>query len=95
MIAGCTVSKSWYRGKERDACRWKVLHQGAALRCPGAVNCASIANNNSGAAKTCYVFLWIDQNGIIRCDATDLDQAVPDYGVTLYEVTGAWPTITT
>ena len=87
VISGCTVSKSATAARNVTLAAGRIFIKGRVYDVRELVNCASIPNNNSGAAKTCYVFVWIDQNGIIQCDATDLDQAVPDYGVALYEVT--------
>ncbi len=87
VISGCTVSKSTTAARNVTLALGKFFLKGRPYSVQELVNCASIPNNNSGSAATCYVFLWIDANGVIQCDSTDLGQAVPDNGIILYEVT--------
>lgn len=87
VISGCAVSKSTTAARNVTLASGKFFVQGRSYSVQELVNCASIPNNNSASGATCYVFLWIDANGVIQCDSTDLGQAVPDNGVTLYEVT--------
>lgn len=87
VISGCTVSKSTTAARNVTLALGKFFIKGRLYSEEELVNCASIPNNNSASGATCYVFLWIDAGGVIQCDSTDLGQAVPDYGITLYEVT--------
>lgn len=87
VISGCTVSKSTTAARNVTLALGKFFIKGRPYSVPELVNCASIPNNNTATGATCYVFLWIDANGVIQCDSTDLGQAVPDNGITLYEVT--------
>jgi len=87
VISGCAVSKSSTEVRNVSLAVGRFFLRGRSYDVQAMENCAAIPSNASGVSKTCYVYLWVDSNGAIQCDATDLDQVVPDYGVTLYEVT--------
>ncbi len=87
FISGCTITKSLTAARNVSLAAGTAFFDGRSFAVEEMVNSASIPGNSTGETKTCYVFLWKDSNGVLQCDATELGQPVPDYGVTLYEAT--------
>ena len=90
VISGCTVAVFL------DTPRTLVLSQGvfffhgrtySTTTMTSAEMLASVPPNNGASSADCYVYLYLDGNGRLQFDTTQLGQAVPENGLTLYKVT--------
>lgn len=90
VISGCTVSKS------ADTPRTLVLAQGVffmhgrTYSTSGMTSSellASVPPNNGAGSADCYAYLYLDGNGRLQFDATQIGGVVPENGLCLYRIT--------
>lgn len=90
VISGCTVSRS------ADTPRTVVLAQGvfffhgrnySTSGMTGAELLGSVPPNNGGSDAYSYAYIWLDTNGRLQFDCTQLGALVPENGLLLYRIT--------
>jgi hypothetical protein len=84
---GCSLSKSTDATRNLSLANGVLFMHGRIYSIFDMPNTASVPQNTSNETKYCYAYLWIDTNGNIQVDCTDLGGSVPDDGLTLYKVT--------
>lgn len=86
VVRGCEISKSSDATRNLNCSSGSIFIRGQIIAIPELMNTAYVSSNPSTEEKFCYVYLWIDENGNIQADCTELGQDVPDYGLLLYKI---------
>lgn len=87
VISGCVITKSTNATRNLNCSAGTIFMNGQIIAVPELLNTTYVPTNSSDVTKYCYVYLWIDTNGQVQVDATELNGSVPEYGLTLYKVT--------
>ena len=86
VISGCTVSKSSTATRNLNLASGKFFMHGRTYSVGEMLNTAAVPANTSAVTKICYAFIWVDSNGEIHCDCTNLDEETPEYGLKIAEI---------
>lgn len=90
VVSGCTIARSV------DTPRTVVLAQGAfffhgrvytTTTMTSSELLGSVPPNNGASSAYCYAYIWLDTNGRLQFDCTQLGASVPEGGLLVYRIT--------
>ncbi|NDY73994.1 hypothetical protein DO021_19700 [Desulfobacter hydrogenophilus] len=91
VISGCAVTRvpDEASGGTRnlDFAGGKAFGFGTVFGKSAQEDATVVPSNDGAASAVCYVYLVIDNSGVVQCDCTALGESVPDNGIELYRVT--------
>lgn len=86
VISGCTLTKSNDATRNLNCASGSVFINGRILFVPKLDNTAYVPSNTSTTTRYAEVYLWVDNNGNIQIDCTELGGTTPDFAMPLYRV---------
>jgi hypothetical protein len=86
VMNGCTVTKSDSATRNLFLSAGSVFLGGRRVPVPEQENGASVPGNSSDEEKSCYAYIWIDEENLADFACTDLDVDPPDGTLTLYRI---------
>ncbi len=86
VIGGLSISKSDTATRNLSLSAGQLFAHGRKYSVTELLNTAAVPANNTAEAATCYVYLWIGENGDVQCDCTSLGDPVPENGIAIYSV---------
>lgn len=87
VVTGCTVTKSTTATRNLNISGGTCFANGQVMSVEDGNNAASVPSNTGSGAVVVYAYLYQDVNNKWRLAVTDIGQAVPDNGITIYSLT--------
>lgn len=81
VVTGCAVTKSTTATRNLNLSAGVIFAHGRQYACSELLNTASVPTNSGDSAAMAYVYLYLDDDGTIKCNCTELGAPVPDNGI--------------
>lgn len=87
IIAGCVITRKAANVRILSLTLGKLFIHGRSYSVAADTDATSVPPNSGGSSATCYIYLYIDENGAVLCQCTALNTAAPATGLVIYTIT--------
>lgn len=87
IIAGCAITRKAADVRILSLALGSLFIHGRPYSVAADTDATSVPPNSGGSSATCYVYLYIDENGEVQCQCTALNTAAPSTGLVIYSIT--------
>ncbi|MFW5988628.1 MAG: hypothetical protein ACOCPQ_00200 [Desulfosudaceae bacterium] len=86
VVDGCEVTKSDSATRNLSLSAGSIFLGGRRVPVPEQENGASVPGNSSDEEKSCYAYIWINEESLADFACTDLEEDPPDGTLPLYRI---------
>ena len=87
IIAGCVITRKAANVRILSLALGGLFIHGRPYSVAADTDATSVPPNSGGSSATCYIYLYIDENGAVQCQCTALNTAAPATGLVIYTIT--------